>query len=618
MIEVVDSESIKTNASVAVVSDDIQVDTNIVHNHNVEVFTNNYVLTTAAGLGLATSGTPAWLAESIQIALDNGLADTQELIHDLGIILDSLQTGVNQQISSIESAVAVQNIKIDSNVSRIGTSEAAILHVEETYVTEDSASTISADILGSAITDGTVANEAMVVGLAQTEATNVVANSTILNGVYSIVNDAETGNVSLAGATNTMYSSVGIEADGTLATAGHLIDINASVDGVDVRLQTEEAVSIGTHIWDGAEELRIGMRDVTLVAPTGVSKTYMGGLLGWTIDTQLDSSDAQGDADTALVWSAGASSMSQDPITGAAIGWNYADGSNMDMPTFAIQADKFELMASSQTAAAQVPFSVNATTGVITMTSQVLFQDANASLGTTTIDGGNITADSVTANEIDTTDLVVQNVSPGGVNPIFEIKADSTAGPIGDKNYTIYGGSIYGSTMESSTMRIRDLIVVTDADKETSTILKGSGNITNLDLYSYNSTDISTKKLATLNENVILFTGETSTFVGGDTAYSYNGYVFFGLTIKGSTVTIKLGTTVLGTVTSTTGNSDIGNSTISGIDIAYTNWTNGLIGGSFWWIPSAATPSLSGNGVLSISISDSPTYKNIAYTVINL
>ena len=75
MIEVVDSESIKTNASVAVVSDDIQVDTNIVHNHNVEVFTNNYVLTTAAGLGLATSGTPAWLAESIQIALDNGLAD---------------------------------------------------------------------------------------------------------------------------------------------------------------------------------------------------------------------------------------------------------------------------------------------------------------------------------------------------------------------------------------------------------------------------------------------------------------------------------------------------------------------------------------------------------------
>ena len=248
MVEVKDPTArVNTNAAVAVVSDNIQIDTNIVHKHNIELNANNYVLTTEGALGLATGGTPQWLSGALDTILAGDFTEIEELISNLKIIVGSLEDGVNQQISSLNDGLQAQNIKIDSNVSRIEDSESAILNVENTYATEDFAVATSTDVLAAAVTDGTISTEAVIIGLSETVATDTIASSQIINGVYSIINDANTGNVALAGATEVLYSNVGIDENGNiLAEAGHLRDFKVEIEGVDVRLLSEEGISAGT------------------------------------------------------------------------------------------------------------------------------------------------------------------------------------------------------------------------------------------------------------------------------------------------------------------------------------------------------------------------------------
>ena len=68
---------------------------------------------------------------------------------------------------------------------------------------------------------------------------------------------------------------------------------------------------------------------------------------------------------------------------------------------------------------------------------------------TTTIEGSKITTGSISANKINTTDLIVQSVKPltgGG----FEIDANGTAGELG--NAHIYGARIYGTKLDGATI----------------------------------------------------------------------------------------------------------------------------------------------------------------------
>lgn len=75
---------------------------------------------------------------------------------------------------------------------------------------------------------------------------------------------------------------------------------------------------------------------------------------------------------------------------------------------------------------------------------------------TTVIDGSRITTGTIDADKINTVGLVVQNVSPGGINPTFEIKANGTAGP--NANANIYGARISSGYIFSQGVMYIDLV----------------------------------------------------------------------------------------------------------------------------------------------------------------
>ena len=302
MIEVVDSTArVSTNASVAVISDNIQVDTNIVHKHNIELNTNNYVLTTEGAMGLATSGTPEWLVGALETALSGDFSDVNELIDGLKLVVNSLEDGVNQQISSLNDGLKAQNIKIDSNVSRLEDSEAAILHVENTYATEDYAIASSVDVLAAAVEDGTISSEAVIIGLSETVATDTIASSQIIQGLYSTINDASTGNSAIAGATETLYSSVGIDENGDmLADAGYLRALTTSIGDFKVDIDAEDLITLNPN------------GDYTATTSKMITDDS-GAMTGWT--TSQDSVDGQ--VRSEMMFLADKFQFASEPIVGA-------------------------------------------------------------------------------------------------------------------------------------------------------------------------------------------------------------------------------------------------------------------------------------------------------------
>lgn len=89
----------------------------------------------------------------------------------------------------------------------------------------------------------------------------------------------------------------------------------------------------------------------------------------------------------------------------------------------------------------------------------------------TTINGSQIITGSIDAESINTTNLIVQNVSSGGSNPAFEIRSDALAGDhdIGTNGgVNIYGSSIYGahiagSVIEGALVNAGDLVIKADS-----------------------------------------------------------------------------------------------------------------------------------------------------------
>ena len=142
-------------------------------------------------------------------------------------------------------------------------------------------------------------------------------------------------------------------------------------------------------------------------------------------------------------WVGGSSKLLQG-LDGNITGWQFSDGSNLPS-SFTINADVFKI---SNAANSHTPFTIDASTGLSTFNGVVDFTNTNVEYGypgTTSINGGLLTTDSVVADKINTAGLIVQEISDGTASPDFEIKADGTAGPGSDAN--IYGSVIRGSTL---------------------------------------------------------------------------------------------------------------------------------------------------------------------------
>jgi len=261
-------------------------------------------------------------------------------------------------------------------------------------------------------------------------------------------------------------------------------------------------------------------------------------------------------------WSAVASKLITNP-SGGITGWSFADGSGVSSD-FRIHATNFKI---SDGTTGYTPFSIAGSNvkfnGVVDFTSTNTY-------GATTIDGSKITTGSITAGQIAANTITSSQLTTGIALINGEVKSSNftTVGGAGFRlksnaagtfaDPTIYGayirgGYIYGSTIDSATMNVRQLNVLTDGGMPTTAFftehprfISGDSNNNNVyryDLYSYNSTNASKKKLSGYSDTTIVFSGG-GTFLGYD-SYSYFGDISVGA--YGVTISVYTGATLIGT-----------------------------------------------------------------------
>ncbi len=211
---------------------------------------------------------------------------------------------------------------------------------------------------------------------------------------------------------------------------------------------------------------------------------------------------------------------------------------------FRIFADRFTLASTDGQPAGYAPMTVDTTTNEISFNGLVSFTNIRTDTGadpmwlfagdaaedinrhTTTIDGGKITTYSLNANRIavdtlwargmiaseeqrNNTTGYIGNTDPAGF--LINGKADE-----GSFNYPniygayIRGGYIYGATMEASTMKVRDLIVLTDADYPTHSACNLFPDESGWDFYPYNSADGGSRdnRAAAASGSIVSFAGD--------------------------------------------------------------------------------------------------------------
>ncbi|RLG28811.1 hypothetical protein DRO03_08905 [Methanosarcinales archaeon] len=239
---------------------------------------------------------------------------------------------------------------------------------------------------------------------------------------------------------------------------------------------------------------------------------------------------------------------------------------------FIIFADKFSVAASDKQDYGSRPFTIDTNTRDIRFNGKVTFSNIEDASGnepnwlfagqaandintnTTTINGGKIQTYSLNANRIAVDTLwargiiaseeqrhnntgYIPNSDPAG----FLVSGKAGSGSFNYPNvYGAYirGGYIYGSTIEASTMKVRDLVVLTDAGLPTKAVwlLKpatGFNSSGSLDFSSYSDTSHS-KKCASKSGTIIQFFGDDTVVVpasdptGSSISHRYSGYNVLG------------------------------------------------------------------------------------------
>jgi hypothetical protein len=308
---------------------------------------------------------PEWLMSAVQQELTTGTGNITSVVIGMQSLLDTLQTGVTQAISSLNT--------LSSSTSSITTG------------------------LQSQVTD----NKAELLNVLATKVTSTEAQAIVANGISSAFGgniDAHIGNIAstYVDANSAIAQEVGL-------LQANLNNVSASVS--DISTATVEYVLNTLWVDDGS---------------------------------QLDP-DVNGQP--RYVLQAKAKKQLQVDANGVITGIILDSGTIAEAT---IQADVFKLVATGQSVASRNPFTVNATTGEITLNGKVSFNsvtdvpqlgstpqqvvDAVNAGGTTTINGSHITTGTIAADKINTTSLSAISANLGTVTAgiIYDSSWDGT------------------------------------------------------------------------------------------------------------------------------------------------------------------------------------------------
>lgn len=175
--------------SVKVKTNRIEADVEIPESHDVKVSSRNFRVVSTSSMNLA-DGTqiPTWLDEAITEQIRRGTLSLEEALADVTDFVRQLETGINQQITGLQTADESSNELLTTNISRLDNDVAGAIDLIATKVTADEASTISTNILVSQFNTPDSEAEAWFVNQSSTMANAIGSHATQLTALVSSYN----------------------------------------------------------------------------------------------------------------------------------------------------------------------------------------------------------------------------------------------------------------------------------------------------------------------------------------------------------------------------------------------------------------------------------------------
>lgn len=452
---------------------------------------------------------PQWLKDLVDVVVEVGveannadlLGQVQDLINQLANATVPLNTftqsiiALNLEDARINTVVETLNSNFSDATSNIN---AQIIDVRNTFVSKDEAAATIANVISAEIDNGVLQNMATVGHVATALATETDARAADYTALESSIADESEAT---ATAINTINTYVGIDQAGASTGTGlsaYLVDSNGVVGGADS--QVANAVYIDNGVpkskWEYGSIINIG----------GVNYTSGFGLktVGSASEFWIDASRFK---------------FTNSNVTGS-------------VAPFTIDATGVTPQVKFN---GVVEFSNVSNVPQLGSTPQEVVNAVNSGQ-TTTINGGKITTGSISAKTIYTSDAFVghtlQSIDYNGING-FILKSNAAGTSV---DPTIYGAYIKGSTLEGSSIKLREITVLTDSNHETKAIIGASsilsGSIWTYGIYPYNSTASTRNRLAKSSNNTVVFAGNTvnsnvSSYV------SYRGWVSLAVSTGG-------------------------------------------------------------------------------------
>jgi len=431
-------------------------------------------------IGNRIDDTPQWLMDYIDtlnaLSLDAKISGINGLSESLEDLIDAMNVAKNAYTSAIityEELELMVNAKVETLNSTLSGADATIINLLITKVTPTEAQAIAITALQASIHDGDIS---------------------------ALIGDVRDAIVYESGARAIDVLKLTAQLDGfedTYSTALTGLETTVSNQGGTLAAHAEEFTNLTTGVNTGDW------------AGTGVNNSL-----------SLAVHEANVDAQSKFAYNSTLVIGSQAYNSGFGLTSTGSTGTNVTVDgtsyplwnsEFWIKADNFKMVAASQSAAAQSPFSVNATTGQITFNGVVSFSNitnvpqlgstpqqvvdaVNAGI-TTTIDGGKITTGTVTASQIAASTITASQIATSSISAdrLSSTNGNSTVwnggglvssnfngnvvGSIGaptqgfrlSSNATgtsadpnIYGAYIKGATLEGTTMSTGDIRVSAD------------------------------------------------------------------------------------------------------------------------------------------------------------
>ena len=296
-------------------------------------------------IGNRIDDTPQWLVDYIDslnaLSLDNKVNEINGLSESLEDLIDAMNVAKNAYTSAIityEELETMVNAKIETLNSTLSGAEATIINLLSTKVTPTEAQAITTNALQASINDGEI--------------------GALIGSVQEAI-----ANESGARATEIDVLTAQLDGfDGTYSTALTGLEATVSSQGGVISAHSTEFTKLNTAI------------------TTGNFDTYGASNFYNTLSSEIDGAVIKAGSnfayDSTLVIGPYAYNSGFGIKSTGSAGTNVTvDGTSYPLwnSEFWIKADNFKMVAASQSAAAQQPFSVNATTGDITFSGKVSF-----------------------------------------------------------------------------------------------------------------------------------------------------------------------------------------------------------------------------------------------------